>query len=57
MVIWGPCHRVVAGRKLAVGGDILRILRVATNMLKKHSRTADNGRSSCLRVGQGANNS
>jgi hypothetical protein len=33
------------------------ILRVATNILNKQSRTADEGWSSSLRVGRGANNS
>jgi hypothetical protein len=42
---------------MTYGGDGLQIWRVATNILNKHSRTADKGWSSRLWVGCGANNS
>jgi hypothetical protein len=36
--------------------EVLRVRRVAANILNKQSRTADNGWSSSLGVGRGADN-
>jgi hypothetical protein len=47
----------MAHPQVADGGDALQIWRVATNILKKQSRTADKGWSSSLGVGGEANNS
>jgi len=38
-------------------GDVLQIWRVGVNILNEQPWTADNGWSSSLGVGQGANNS
>jgi hypothetical protein len=43
--------------QVAVGGDGLRIWRVAENVLNNQLLIASNGRSPSLRVGCGANNS
>jgi hypothetical protein len=55
-VKWVHCHRGMARRRVADGGDGLQIWRIAANMLIKQSRTADNGWSSSLGVGRGTNN-
>jgi hypothetical protein len=55
-VKWVHCHHGMARPRVADRGDGLQILRVAANMLNKHSRTADSGWSSSLGVGRGANN-
>jgi hypothetical protein len=48
-----PCHHGTARPQVADGGDGLQIWRVATNILNKQSRTADNGWSSSLMSGMG----
>jgi hypothetical protein len=53
----GPCHHGMACPQVAVTGDGFQIWRVPVNVLNKKSRTADNGWSSRLGVGRGANNS
>jgi hypothetical protein len=47
----------VENTHVADGGDGLQIRKVASDILKKQSRTADNGWSSSLWVGRGTNNS
>jgi hypothetical protein len=37
----GPYHHGMARPRVADGGDGLQILRIAANMLNKHSQTAD----------------
>jgi hypothetical protein len=56
MIRWVPCHHGMARPQVADGGDSLQFWRVAANILKKQSRTADKGWSSSLGVGRGANN-
>ena len=66
-VLVGPCHRGMARPQVADRGTAWRVLRlrieerppirrVAANKLNKQSRTADEGWSSSLGVGRGANN-
>ena len=50
-----PCHHGMARPQVA--DEQPPIWKVAANMLNKQGRTADNGWSSCLGVGRGANNS
>jgi hypothetical protein len=50
-----PCHHGMERPQVADGGNGLQIWRVAANILNKQSRTADNGWSSSLGVGRGAN--
>jgi hypothetical protein len=52
-----PCQHAMARPQVAVGGDGLQIWRVAANILNKQSGRADNGWSSSLGVGRGANKS
>jgi hypothetical protein len=56
-VRWVPCHHDMARPQVADGGGALQVWRVAANLLKKQSRTADEGWSSTLGVGRWANNS
>jgi hypothetical protein len=56
-VRWAPCHHGMASPQVADGGDGLQIWRVAANILKNRSRTADKGWSSSLGVWRGANHS
>jgi hypothetical protein len=51
----GPCHNGIGRPRVVDVGDGLQIWRVAANVLDKQWRTADNGWSSSLRVGRGAN--
>jgi hypothetical protein len=53
---WGPCHHVLRVLKFWMK-ERPPIWRVAVNILKKQSRTADTGCSSSLGIGRGANNS
>jgi hypothetical protein len=39
----GPCYHGMARPRVAGGGDGLQIWRVAANILKKQSQTADRG--------------
>jgi hypothetical protein len=50
LVRWVPCHHGMVRTQVMDGGD-------AANILNKQSRTANNGWSSSLGVGRGANNS
>jgi hypothetical protein len=50
-------YRPMARPQVEDGGEGLQIWRVAVNILHKQSRTADNGWSSSLVVGRGANDS
>jgi hypothetical protein len=56
-VRWVPCHHGMTRPKAADGGDAFQFWRVAANVLKKQSRTADKEWFSSLGVGRGANNS
>jgi hypothetical protein len=56
-VSWVPCHYDMERPQVVDGGDALQVWRVTANILNKQSRTTDNGRSSSLGVGRGANNS
>jgi hypothetical protein len=49
-----PCHHGMARPHVADGGDVLQILRVASKILNKHSRTADKGWPYILGVGSEA---
>jgi hypothetical protein len=49
-----PFHHGMARPRIADGGDGLQICRAAANVLNKQSRTAYEGWSSSLGVGQGA---
>jgi hypothetical protein len=40
---WVPCHHVMARPQVADGGDVLRIWKVAANILNKLSRRANKG--------------
>jgi hypothetical protein len=51
---WVPCHHGMARPQVA--DEVLRVRRVAANVMNKQSRTADKGWSSSLGVGSGANN-
>jgi hypothetical protein len=53
LVGWSPCHRGMVRPQVANAGDGLQIWRVATNILNKQSRTADNGWSSGLGLSMG----
>jgi hypothetical protein len=54
--VWVPCLYGMARPQEADGREGLQIWTVAANILNKQSRTADNGWSSSLEVGRGANN-
>jgi hypothetical protein len=56
-VRWVPCHHSMARPQVVDGGNTLQVWRVAANILKKQSRTADKRWPSSLGVGRGANNS
>jgi hypothetical protein len=49
-VKWIHCHHGMARPRMADRGDGLQIWRVAANVLKKQSRTADSGWSSSLGI-------
>ena len=51
----GPCHHGMARPQVADGGTASD-MEVAANKLNKQSRIADEGWSSSLGVGRGANN-
>jgi hypothetical protein len=55
--MWVPCHHGMAHPQVVDGGEALQIWREAANILNKQSRTDDNGWTSSLEVGRGANNS
>jgi hypothetical protein len=55
--MWVPRHHGMARPQIVDGREGLHILRVAANMKKKQSRTADKGWSSSLVVGRVANDS
>jgi len=50
-------RRGVARPQVSDGGNSVNVWRIAANILNKQSRTADNGWSSSLGFGRGANNS
>jgi hypothetical protein len=50
------CLHGMVRPRVADGGDVLQIWRVAVNILSKQSRTASKGWSSSLGVGREANN-
>jgi hypothetical protein len=56
-VRWVPCHHGMVRPQVVDGGDALQVWMEVVNILKKQSRTAENGRSSSLEVGRRANNS
>jgi hypothetical protein len=53
---WVPCHHSMARPQVADGREVLRVRRVAANILNKQSRTAEKGWSFRLGVGHGADN-
>jgi hypothetical protein len=55
-VKWVLCHHSMLHLQVVVGGDGLRIWRLAMNMLNEQLQTADGGWPSSLGVGWGVNN-
>jgi hypothetical protein len=56
-VKWVRFHHHMACPQVADGGDGLQVSRVAANILKKQSQTANKGWSSSLEIWHGANSS
>jgi hypothetical protein len=56
-VMWVLCHSGMARPKVEDRGSGFQVWRVAAKLLNEQSWTADNGWSSILVVGRGANNS
>jgi hypothetical protein len=53
-VRWVPCHHGMARPQVADGGDAFRVWRLAANILKEQSRTADQWWLWSFGVGRGA---